>query len=482
MKKPIVWTIAGSDSSGGAGIQADLHTFEAFHVHACSVITAITAQNNKSIRKIMYLSPALITAQIDVLLQDLPAKAIKIGMLGNEKNVQCIYQLLQNMHCPIVYDPVLHATSGSPLLKKSAYRVLLKDFIARVSLFTPNIPEAEILLQRKITTSLHIEETANEFIHLGVKAVLIKGGHTQDGNNAQDFFTDGQESFWLSLPRISKINARGSGCVFASAIVASLAQDHTLQDALVIAKSYVHTGIKRAKKLARETTPVQHKTFSCYSMKMPRIFAQPPIYLPFPSCEKPGFYPIVDNLYSLEKLLASGVTTIQFRLKNRQENLLRYELSQAIAIAKLSQCQLFINDHWQLAIELDAYGVHLGYEDLRLVDLATLYHSGLRLGISTHNYFELAYALTLNPSYIAFGPIFPTTTKKFSIAPQGIKKLKIWRRLVSCHLIAIGGIKFSYLALLKKINVDGVAVISALHTADLADAAKIWLATWSSYE
>lgn len=188
----------------------------------------------------------------------------------------------------------------------------------------------------------------------------------------------------------------------------------------------------------------------------------------FPDCgETPlGLYPIVDSVDWVSKLLPLGVKTIQLRIKNKPDKDLAAEIQQSIAIANTYQARLFINDYWQMAIRYGAYGVHLGQEDLNSANIEKIHQAGLRLGISTYDYDEIARAYALSPSYIACGPIFATFSKDIASAPQGIDQLKRWRRLLSCPLVAIGGITLARVPAILATNVDGIAMISAITQAD----------------
>lgn len=466
--KPIVWTIAGSDSSAGAGIQADLHTFQQFEVHGASVITAITAQNTHQIKQIYYVSQEHINAQLSALQDELPAIAIKIGMLGHVVNIECIIQFLTNYSGFVVLDPVLIATSGRPLffdhINKYVQRFTL--LLPYIYLLTPNIAEAEILTGKKILCYQDIKEAANIILAYGVKNVLIKGGHFTDNDFSQDYWTNGSESCWLSSHRYPPKNYRGTGCIFSSAIAASLALGYNLKDALVIAKMYINQGIR-----LHQTTPYTalpaHAGWPENEMDLPCVSNDPvkKLSLFFPDCGTTslGLYPIVDSVEWVKKLLPIGVKTIQLRLKNKDGILLENEIKQSISLAKQYNARLFINDYWEYAIDLGAYGVHLGQEDLKTADMEKICQAGLRVGISTHCYYEVARAHFYKPSYIACGPIFATTSKVMYFAPQGIAKLKRWQRTLGTYrLVAIGGIDEEKMVEVLATGIDGVAMISAI--------------------
>ena len=189
---------------------------------------------------------------------------------------------------------------------------------------------------------------------------------------------------------------------------------------------------------------------------------------PFPSCGPSpiGFYPIVDSSEWVARLLAQGVSTIQLRIKNKPLAFIEHEVIKSVEIAKPFNARLFINDYWDLAIKHGAYGLHVGQEDLIDCPVEKVKVAGLRLGISTHCFTEVDIALRVNPSYLAYGPVYPTTSKPMPYVPQGLSQLKIWAERLSIPLVAIGGISLARLAAVKATGVDGIAVISAVTEAD----------------
>lgn len=468
MPKPIVWTIAGSDSGGGAGIQADLHTFQDLGVHGCSVIAALTAQNSKSVHQIEFVAASMITAQIKALAEDMPAKVIKLGMLGSQAALQAILPMLDQFAVPIICDPVLFASAGSSLHEGDIRQYLIKHLLPRVTVLTPNVPEAEWLLDRKLHSNSEIEQAAHELLTLGPKSILIKGGHaTSQGNYCQDYWTDGKQDAWLTNKRLDTPHRHGSGCTLASAIAACLAQNYPLNDALIIAKAYVNQGMRLSGPIGQGPGPIAHAGWPESQIDFP--WTHNPLHRAFPSCgpEPLGFYPIVENAKWVERLLQQGVKTLQLRIKNSSD--LEEELKTSITLAQNYKARLFINDHWKLAIKLGAYGVHLGQDDLDQVDFNELLNAGLRLGISTHCYSEIARAHAYRPSYIAIGPIYPTNTKTVNFPPQGLEQLSRYCRTLDYPLVAIGGIHLERLPDVLQTGVDGVAVISAITQAKNPD-------------
>lgn len=469
MMKPIVWTIAGSDSSGGAGIQADLATFHYLNVHGASVITAITAQNSQQITDIHYVAPPVITAQINTLQRDLPPKVIKIGMLGHANTIEQVIYFLKNYSPKVVLDPVMIASSGKALFIHSITKYIqqLIKLFPYIDLLTPNIPEVEAITGEKISTNEDIVRAANILLSLGVKSVLIKGGHAANTDMSADYWTNGREFFWITSPRYAQKNYRGTGCVFSSAVTAALALSYDIKDAIVIAKMYINRGIRLAQPFNANTALLTHGPWPQEEMDLPYVFNQSvtSIFPAFPRCGSSplGLYPIVDSVEWIKKLLALGVKTIQLRIKNKIKPELEKEIIASIQLAKQYDARLFINDYWELAIACGAYGVHLGQEDLAHADIEKIHQAGLRLGVSTHCYYEVARAHALTPSYIACGPIFPTTSKKMSFSPQGISALKQWRRTLNSYpLVAIGGIDREKIHDVLATGVEGIAMISAI--------------------
>ncbi len=470
--QPIAWTIAGSDSGGGAGIQADLHTFHALGVHGCSVIAALTAQNSQAVQRIEFCSPAMITAQITALADDLPPGAIKLGMVGSLETLKTILPLLRQFSVPIIYDPVITASSGATLHQGELREFLLQHFLPQVTLLTPNIAEAEWLLAKKIINNDDMTAAAQELYSYGVKAVLLKGGHALgQKNNCQDFFYDGLTATWLTSDRQTTLHNHGSGCTLASAIAACLALDYSLIDACVIAKMYVNQGLRLAIQMGKGVGHVAHAGWPTVQSDLPWLttshsFERNLFKFATVGQDALGIYPIVDNFEWLERFIKKNVSTIQLRIKDKIDNDFHSQLKKAIVLAKQYNTRLFVNDDWRTAIELGAYGVHLGQEDLLTADCAAIANAGLRLGISTHSYAEIARAHAYRPSYMAVGAIFHTTTKQLPTAPQGVDNLRRYCQLLDYPVVAIGGIQWEHLPALCEAGANGIAVISAMMKAD----------------
>ncbi len=237
---PVVLTIAGSDSSGGAGIQADLKTMSAIGVFGTSAITAITAQNTCEVRAIQGINPDIVRQQIKAVLDDLPCHTVKLGMLYARPTIEAIADCLA--HYPldhIVLDPVMVSTSGCRLIEEEAIEAVKSRLLPRATLVTPNIPEAEILSGLPVTNEREMELAARRLFQIGCRAVLIKGGHLEGAESCDLLFTPQADPVRYTSPRIATRNTHGTGCTFSSAIASYLALGHDLPDAVAAAKTYL---------------------------------------------------------------------------------------------------------------------------------------------------------------------------------------------------------------------------------------------------
>ena len=589
-----VWTIAGSDSGGGAGIQADLATIQDLGCHGCSVITTVTAQSSVAVTLVEPVSAAMLMAQLTTLLSDLPPKAIKIGLLADQTQVALLADWIASFKIhypsvPVIVDPVMVASCGDTLaadncqdIKSSAKSALdFKPFRGLIELITPNVLELGRLTHSDVSTKSQFVAAAQALSQSLDCSVLAKGGDVSFGSTdiladthaqtqthahaldtayksngwdlelAEDYLVCRQVRasselhqngrFWLASQRVNTRHNHGSGCTLSSAIAAVLAQGFVLQDAVVVAKAYVSQGLSAAIGLGQGPGPLARTGWPNNLSRYAKInlcdgnfisdhlnqhldvrsdlvatvlsatdqaTAQVRIASTLPQNilshgfkvldADLGVYPVVSDLIMLESLLAAGVKTVQLRIKTDISELttaglaesdlgksalsrcesgksksgepeligseLEAKIQTAIALGKHFNAQIFINDHWQLAIKYHAFGVHLGQEDLAVTDLAAIQSAGLALGISSHSYFELLLAHQYSPSYIALGHIFPTTTKQMPSAPQGLAKLKHYVALLQDHypLVAIGGIDLDNLAKVKATGVGNIAVVRAI--------------------
>ena len=466
--KPIVWTIASSDSGGGAGIQADLHTFNALGCHGCSVIAAVTAQNSTEVVGYESVSPALFITQLNCLLQDMPPKAIKIGLIPDaELLVKLALWLAQHKaeyQFVVIADPVLSSSTGYNFVRQSTLQIWRQQLLPQVDLLTPNLPELALLSN---TPQQSNDLQARQLLLFGCQTVLVKGGHSAEPNTVTDQFIATTGHFWLKLPRLNTVHNHGTGCVLSSAIAAACAHGYALADSTIIGRAYLQQALSCSYATGKGAGSLQHHGWPVTPGYFPQLQQAAETIddnLSFAGITAPiGFYPVIDSVAWLKRLLPLEPDVIQLRIKNGTADEIEQQIAEAVLLSRDYKLRLFINDHWQLAIKYGAYGVHLGQEDLATADLAAIASAGLRLGISTHSYTELLRARQIRPSYIALGHIFATQTKLMPSQPQGIARLKRYAALCSdVATVAIGGINAERIDAVLACGVSGVAVVSAI--------------------
>ncbi|NQZ21470.1 MAG: thiamine phosphate synthase [Colwellia sp.] len=492
-KKPIVWTISGSDCSGGAGIAADIKTGHALGVEVCHLITANTVQNSEKLLSVNPVDIQILQQQHNVLIDDKPPSVIKIGLLANIAQVNWLTSALADVKSKypsltVVFDPVGQASVGgafSPLQRED-----LTELLTLVDVITPNLSEAQ---QLSNLTSIKAAELAIKIAQMGVNSVIIKGGHSDCldsiGQKISDdyclhHFEKSTISYQLTSPRINTQYSHGGGCSFASALAAFLGLGYLLRDAFTLTKAFINQGLVKSA-LNNTAEPNYYGAFeqthwpykadvfptisATLSQKYQRLAAFPSLDL---QGKKLGLYPVVDSIYWLKRLFPLGLEVIQLRLKNKSEQEVELLIAEAVALSKQYKTRLFINDYWQLAIKHGAYGVHIGQEDLQDADLTAIEQAGLRLGISTHGCYEFLLAQQLQPSYLAIGAIFPTKTKNMTGQIQGLVNLKqILKLATDIPVVAIGGINHQRAEQVWQTGVDSVAVVTAITESEHAETA-----------
>lgn len=462
---PIVWTVAGSDSGGGAGLQGDLCTLNRLGVHGCCVVTAVTAQSTWEVRRSEPLPADLVRDQAEALRADLVPAAVKIGMLGTAEVVRETVRIVADLRVPVVCDPVIRATRPGRLLDENGLSALREELLPWVTVLTPNLNEAATLLARPIETDREIEAAAEELLARGPASVVITGGH-RGRAFAQDYWTNGRDRFWLTSPRTPG-SAHGSGCVFASALAAGLAHGMTIPDSLVLAKAYVRQAIRTAPAIGAGDPPARPGDWPASPEDLPWLTAgagagrDRPAFpaedrLPY------GLYPIVDSLEALQRILPLGLRIAQLRIKDPGAPRLEETVAAAVRLARAAGCALYINDHWELAIRHQADGVHLGQDDLSARALDAIRAAGLRLGVSTHSYREVARATALRPTYIALGTVYPSFSKILDYVPLGPENFARIRRLVDAPVVAIGGMTLERGRRMREAGADGCAAIAEI--------------------
>lgn len=244
---PVALSIAGSDSGGGAGIQADLKSFAALGVHGTSAITCLTAQNPKGVRGIQTCTPRMLQEQIQAVFEELPPAAIKTGMLYSAPLISVVIEVFSTRHnAPLVLDPVMIATSGAPLLKPAAIRLLRERLLPLATLITPNLQEAEVLTGRRLSEVEDLRLAARELHERHGVATLLKGGHLRGLKEAVDIYYDGKQELLLSAPFVQGVSTHGTGCTYSAAITAWLARGLALPQAVQRAKEFITQAIRQS--------------------------------------------------------------------------------------------------------------------------------------------------------------------------------------------------------------------------------------------
>jgi hydroxymethylpyrimidine kinase/phosphomethylpyrimidine kinase/thiamine-phosphate diphosphorylase len=469
--RPIAWSIAGSDSGGGAGVQADLKAFEALDVHGCTAIAAITAQNSLGVQRAEAVAVDLFDAQLAALAADLRPVAIKTGMLGDAANVRCVAhwvdRLRRDAPVALVVDPVWRATTGAELGDESLRRALVHELLPRATVITPNRAEAAWLLRRDafaLATPAGVQDAAAALRAVGPRAVVVTGGDA-GGRMSSDWIDTPQARGWLSVPRVRTPHHHGSGCVFAASLAGALALDFCCADAAVLAKMSATHALREGGAAGRGAGVVRPmRGFARQGDLLPALHEDAvadAAFEPLASAQL-GLYAIVDSAAWVERLLAAGVRTLQLRIKEGACDRVSQEVKRSVLAARAAGARLFVNDHWALALEHGAYGVHLGQEDLSTADLPALRDAGLRLGVSTHSYWEACRAHALRPSTIACGPVHATTTKAMPWRPQGVGNLAYWCSVLREPVVAIAGMDEQRAAEAVRCGAAGVAVLRGI--------------------
>jgi len=253
---PVALSIAGSDPSGGAGIQADLKTFHQHKVYGMAVITLLTAQNTRGVRAVYVMKPAQVIRQLEAVLEDIMPQAAKTGALGDDKLLRAVARAARQFKFPLVVDPVMISKHGAPLLKRNAVRVFIKELLPHAALVTPNLCEAEVLSGIKVRDPASMEKAARIIAGFGPQAVLVKGGHLE-GEALDLFYQDGRVRFFRA-PRIKTRHTHGTGCTYSAAITAELAKGNSLLAAVSSAKKFITRAIRTSPGLGQGMGPVNH--------------------------------------------------------------------------------------------------------------------------------------------------------------------------------------------------------------------------------
>lgn len=497
---PIIWSIAGLDTAGGAGLSADQRAADAMGVHLCPITAALTAQHSRGVDAVFPVAPSALQAQLQAVAQDLPPRAIKAGLLGSVNAIEQVAHWVDHWRAQtpagrdphqqlaLIVDPVLGATAGGAAFASDdivqAYRTHL---LPRATVLTPNRAEAKRLLNqtgRHDGPDADIPALADGLQKMGVRSVVITGGDAKGQSQTTarfslDWLQTPHAQGWLTAPRIQTTHTHGTGCTFASGVAAACAWGHVEADAIVLAKMLTHHALMQARAAGQGAGPVlASRGFSAgpqaggaplpwlglgqtlpwqiqHRASAVKGTASSPLFEPFlPPQDR--LYGILSDGDQVTAALQAGLLCVQLRHKQKQD--LTRHLDQSLQAANTAQAQLFINDHWQEALSLlrtahrsnqtgsnSKIGLHLGQEDLLALTPAQQDHllahrEQIMLGLSSHSLWELARAAGCGASLIACGPVQPTTTKDMPWLAQGTDNLGWWIRHSPAPVVAIGGL------------------------------------------
>ncbi|CAG1019661.1 hydroxymethylpyrimidine kinase / phosphomethylpyrimidine kinase / thiamine-phosphate diphosphorylase [Burkholderiaceae bacterium] len=500
-RRPIVWSIAGTDSGGGAGLCADQRMADAFGVHLCPIVAAITAQSSTAVTRVVPVGTDLLDAQLAALERDMPPLAIKTGLLGNAAQVECVARWVDRLReaapVALVVDPVLGATTGASFADDATTRAYRELLLPRATLATPNRREAARLAGVAEThANAALPALARTLQRDAGQSICITGGDAADEPAwSLDWMATPHASGWLASPRVATPHHHGSGCGFATAAAAALALGFVAADALVLAKMAATDAIRHGEPAGHGAGPARaHSGFATAPGGLPWLSWSETIHFPQPrrsqraAAAPLGLYAIVDSARRVHEVLAAGVRTVQLRIKapaapdEAWRNALRDDIRRSIAACHEAQAELFVNDHWRTALEFGARGVHLGQEDLLALsdaERAELLDCGVALGISTHSLWELSRAAAMAPRYVACGPVWPTLTKAMPWRPQGPHNLAWWCAMAPAPVVAIGGLLgAAQVRAAAQCGADGACIVRAI--GDAAANVPALQAAWSA--
>lgn len=498
--RPVIWSVAGVDSGGGAGLSADQRAADAAGVHLCGIVAAVTAQSSVAVSRVDALAPGLLQAQLDTLATDLAPQVLKTGLLGSVDNLRLLCRWVDDWrrHRPLalVVDPVLRASSGAALADARLLAAYRDELLPRATVLTPNRREAAALLGQHEVRTADLPAQATALQALGPATVCITGGDAADDVLALDWLLSPQATGWLSLPRRHSRHGHGTGCCFATGVAAALARGFPAADAVIIAKMLTTSGLAvEGAPPGAGPGPVRPQPgFIEDPALLPRLSvdARPPAAWPGLTAKppvSPGLYAIVDDPRRAVALFQAGVSTVQLRLKRgAAEQDWPARLEQAIRLAapaaEAAGAQLVVNDHWREALALGVRALHLGQEDLLALSpearhtLQVAQAQGVQLGLSSHSLWELCRALALAPALVACGPVWPTLSKAMPWRAQGLRNLAWWVHMSPVPVVGIGGVLSpEQLTLLAATGAAGGCVLRGVQ-AGSATSLSDWLSAW----
>lgn len=469
-------TIAGSDPSGGAGLQADVKTMSAFGVYAATAITAVTVQDTVGVTAVHELPDTVVADQIRTVVSDVRPKAVKIGMLGCTATAMAVADELARLRhvrlldAPIVLDPVMVSTSGHRLIDDGTLEVLKQRLLPMAALVTPNRPEAELLAQMPIGTNDDAIAAARAIQQMGAAAVLVKGGHSEGAEKCDVLLTADGRVQTFSTPAVDTPNSHGTGCTLSSAIASCMAMGQELPDAVLNAKMYIQHALEAGAdvRIGRGHGPVCH-AFDPRPQRTATGVDFPPFGLQFITHQTPE----VSYREGVERALAAGCRWVQFRMKGEprpgddKEALAR----DLMALCHACGATFLIDDDVELVGKIGADGVHLGKNDMPVDEARTMLGDGVIIGGTANTLDDVRRLAAAGADYIGCGPFRFTQTKK-NLAPvlglDGYRAIVagMQRERLRLPVVAIGGITAEDVRDILATGVNGIAVSGALLHAD----------------
>lgn len=461
---PTALTIAGSDSGGGAGLQADMKTMEAHQVFSTTVVVGLTAQNTLGVDAAQPASVDMIDGQFAAVMADFDVRAAKTGALFDAERVKAVARNIREYQIQhLILDPVMVAKGGAALLDEAGVQALKSELLPLAELITPNIPEAELLAGMAIRNLEDMKQAAVKIQALGVQNVMVKGGHLSD-TAVLDYIALGDEHFVLEGIKVPGKRKHGTGDTLSAAITSQLAKGMSLKKAILMGHRYMNQIIGHPLYIGHGHGPLNHGLWTD-----PNVFRK---QLPKDAwaCQ---FVVGLANVGESEQALvdivrdacAAGITLVQYREKGGAEKTFDERLrigKQLRDICWAYDVLFFIDDDVDLAIALNADGVHVGQSDSDVAEIAQRAPQ-LLIGLSVLNLAEEQESQKVQQylSYIGVGPVFATTTKKDAKAPIGLKGLAAVKQASDLPVVAIGGVGESNAKAIRAAGADGLAAISA---------------------
>ena len=410
-----------------------------------------------------------------------PPAAIWVGALANAEELRRLVGEIDQCRqiqptLPVVVEVGLGASFVSQDPHGSLVHMLRTELLPRATLAAfSRVDAAAMVGSAALTDKAMVEHAAHSLQAMGCSSIAIAGVDVA-GPWHDDYIATHHAQGWLSAPHVGGFKPVRHGGLSTLAAAAALAQGFVTAEALILAKMAATQAARETEKATDDAGGLDSLGLSIHHLpgfSLPGRDHANGSGLAFAPLAQPalGLYAVMDSADWIERVLAAGVRTVQLRVKDAAQHHLRSEVRRSVAAARQYGAQLFINDHWQLAMEEGAYGVHLGQEDLATADLDTLARSGLRLGISTHAYWEVCRAWALRPSYIACGPIHATNSKDMPWLPQGNNNLAYWSALLPVPVVGIAGMNAERVAQAAQCGAASAAVITAITAAESPEAA-----------